>query len=1176
MSLAAELKDLAAGFATGYKLARPTNADVAMERLRQDRADKASTVGAATDEGIPDPSRFRNPAAPGGSPTPSLAGAPVPSGDPADPTAWRPVIKSQESGSPEGRYGIAHKETPSGDRAYGAYGIMGKNIPAWTMEALGRAMSPADFVKDPVAQDKVFDYKFGSYLQKYGPEGAANAWYTGSPTKRAYDPTSKQWSNQYVTSVMDKARKMGLELGEGPYTSPLASTMPTSAPLPPRRQGTWGESDIATPVLPDVTPDAGPAIPAVAVPPIVPDRESVRPYRSASGVSTPYTSALPTTMEGAPRPVRNIDIAAGGMGYTPPSFRNPGAVGVPSQTQGVQLIPASMGQRPPPPPRSWPGRMADPRLTDTTRLGRMLDSQGRYYDPRMDFYDPRMEFPPTYMAVPAYAEGGLAGNYNWAEQAHPRGLLTVPPAVANTPAPAAVETSRFAAPPAMAPAAGQGLLTPTGTAYFGPQTGGPAQMPFQALPLNNVGQWNGSWGRMHFAQGGAVPDSEGGPAVSEDPTAYETPEDQTTVWDGALNMIAAGGKGLAKMVSSPAALPDADPRQAGRERALLTGEGGASPAEIEELKARVDPEKRYREDFRLAKGYAALYDLYNKRGDIQQAQLAGAKLLIHAKAAAQQYGALAAAAAGQGDYNQAANYLAQAKNQIPDGETYKVIPGADGAMPKFQLIDDRTGKYTKEGELSVNTIMQSINGVRDGSAWLDIITGATHRRTGAQIKEEATAKDQAAAEAFQATLGRDDLVGYRETLGDDQLKLFNKMSLPRQKQAVAEWQRAQKDDFDAFKFAAREGQFADRLQWSKDKFFIDLGEKNRRFEVRLGSGDDHFEIRRADTKERWQQLNDRAAQTQLTRAALASGKLSKAQVQKLSPAEAIQARSDAAAGTIEEEATKQKAALAGALPETPMAPEESAQFKQAAQGVDLTGLGKTFKARTTTVPLDEGALGDIRTKFEEQWKARGNKTPLTYAQTNSLSDIAADINRANPDIGQDRAVEMVLSAGTKVGQQPLVVRAPNGGFAVKFSDNYPPVVMRPESMAMLGAIVAGRKGDDAPAPATKPKSAIAVPGMSGNPYDVIRDERGELLTPARRQGAAAAAVRSAAAQRQQALDVETSQTREASGKEFFMAELQKLGMWQPGMERLSAYQLRQEWRRASQGAYQQRNQLGVR
>lgn len=71
-----------------------------------------------------------------------------------------------------------------GDRAYGAYQVMGNNIPSWSQDALGKSLTPSQFLADSAAQDAIFKNQFGKYLSKYGnPQDAASAWFTGGPLK---------------------------------------------------------------------------------------------------------------------------------------------------------------------------------------------------------------------------------------------------------------------------------------------------------------------------------------------------------------------------------------------------------------------------------------------------------------------------------------------------------------------------------------------------------------------------------------------------------------------------------------------------------------------------------------------------------------------------------------------------------------------------------------------------------------------------------------------------------------------------------------------------------------------------------------------------------------------------------------------------------------------------------
>lgn len=145
----------------------------------------------------------------------SMGGVPqsLPGGTPAtgEMDMYRRAISGIESGSAAGRYNAEGPVTHSGDHAYGRYQVMGANIPSWTQRALGHSMSPAEFLADPAAQDKVFDFIFGEYVKKYGKERAARAWYGGesgmnnlgatdsTPGRRG--PTVLQYGQQFLNNI---------------------------------------------------------------------------------------------------------------------------------------------------------------------------------------------------------------------------------------------------------------------------------------------------------------------------------------------------------------------------------------------------------------------------------------------------------------------------------------------------------------------------------------------------------------------------------------------------------------------------------------------------------------------------------------------------------------------------------------------------------------------------------------------------------------------------------------------------------------------------------------------------------------------------------------------------------------------------------------------------------------
>jgi hypothetical protein len=118
----------------------------------------------------------------------------------------------------------------SGDRAYGKYQVMGANIPEWTQEILGKPMTPQEFLSNPQAQDAVFRGKFGQYVNKFGPEGAAKAWFAGESGMN--NPNAR---DQLGTTVAGYAGKflnnLGLPGGGQPIQTADDGNIPPNATL---------------------------------------------------------------------------------------------------------------------------------------------------------------------------------------------------------------------------------------------------------------------------------------------------------------------------------------------------------------------------------------------------------------------------------------------------------------------------------------------------------------------------------------------------------------------------------------------------------------------------------------------------------------------------------------------------------------------------------------------------------------------------------------------------------------------------------------------------------------------------------------------------------------------------------------------------------------------------------
>lgn len=92
------------------------------------------------------------------------------------------AIAAQESG---GNYNARGIRTRWGT-ALGKYQILDSNIPSWSRGALGRSVSVNEFLNNPRIQDAIARWQLQNYYNKYGPAGAAVAWYSGEGNASRY------------------------------------------------------------------------------------------------------------------------------------------------------------------------------------------------------------------------------------------------------------------------------------------------------------------------------------------------------------------------------------------------------------------------------------------------------------------------------------------------------------------------------------------------------------------------------------------------------------------------------------------------------------------------------------------------------------------------------------------------------------------------------------------------------------------------------------------------------------------------------------------------------------------------------------------------------------------------------------------------------------------------------
>jgi hypothetical protein len=147
---------------------------------------------------------------------PASADAPAPDQNP-DIDRYLQALRHLES---SGRYHATGPEVtregrPS-DRAYGAYQVMGENIGPWSEAALGRRLTPEQFLSDTNAQDAVARHRFGQYLNQQGnPYDAASMWFSGRPIANAGE--FRDALGTTVPAYVDRFRQV---LGESTQPAP--------------------------------------------------------------------------------------------------------------------------------------------------------------------------------------------------------------------------------------------------------------------------------------------------------------------------------------------------------------------------------------------------------------------------------------------------------------------------------------------------------------------------------------------------------------------------------------------------------------------------------------------------------------------------------------------------------------------------------------------------------------------------------------------------------------------------------------------------------------------------------------------------------------------------------------------------------------------------------------------
>jgi len=117
-------------------------------------------------------------------------------------TALRRAIIGQES---NGNFRAVNRDAEADGKtaAYGYGQVLGQNIPRWTKQALGEALTPQQFLNSPEKQIKTIDYQLNSFFQRHLKESNGDKsialrktiaeWYSGQPDK--HNNRAREFSN---------------------------------------------------------------------------------------------------------------------------------------------------------------------------------------------------------------------------------------------------------------------------------------------------------------------------------------------------------------------------------------------------------------------------------------------------------------------------------------------------------------------------------------------------------------------------------------------------------------------------------------------------------------------------------------------------------------------------------------------------------------------------------------------------------------------------------------------------------------------------------------------------------------------------------------------------------------------------------------------------------------------
>lgn len=172
-------------------IADTTEEQTTWERIRaaRQKQQKAYDQQLAYQQQIIDANRRQTVSNGVGTPNPFSTIANVGIGAAKGASDFNSLVSSIGSKESSNNYGAVNRQSG----AMGKYQIMPSNIigsgRGWDYEALGRDITTSQFMHSPEIQEQIARYKLQQYYNKYGPAGAAIAWYAGPGAASKYQNT---------------------------------------------------------------------------------------------------------------------------------------------------------------------------------------------------------------------------------------------------------------------------------------------------------------------------------------------------------------------------------------------------------------------------------------------------------------------------------------------------------------------------------------------------------------------------------------------------------------------------------------------------------------------------------------------------------------------------------------------------------------------------------------------------------------------------------------------------------------------------------------------------------------------------------------------------------------------------------------------------------------------------